>query len=49
MTYDRESHRDAAGKLPMHELLMETDAIRDDVLNRTLNHFQALGLKLNTP
>ena len=33
----------------MHELLMETDDIRDDVLNRALNHFQGLGLKLNTP
>ena len=49
MTYNRETHRDAEGNLPMHELLMETDDIRDDVLNRALNHFQGLGLKLNTP
>lgn len=46
-SYGDEMYRDENGDLPRHELWMEIDDIRDDVMTRTLNYLQALGVNLH--
>ena len=46
-SYGAELYRDENGQLPRHELWMEIDPIRDDVMNRTLHYLQGLGVNLH--
>ena len=45
-SYRADSFRDLDGKLPRHELWMETDDVRNDVIARALNYLESLGVEL---